>query len=257
MTLDSSEAMVGSSLSTSTWRTVYLDDHILVVNKDSGLLTVPGKGPGKKDSLLERLKHKNLLHPSAHAAHRLDRDTSGLVVFGRSKSAHRYLSVQFQEKRVEKIYEALVWGCPAVNSGVVDLPIGKILRGGQTHAQPAIDEYHGRTAITRWKIDERCALSSSADSSPLRPFCRISLEPVTGRSHQLRLHMLALNLPIIGDQLHTSTSADTSYLANRTKHTDLAEVKLQVNQLCLHARDLSVQHPTSGEWMTFHSESPF
>ena len=171
----------GASLPSASWRTLLIDEDVLVVDKDAGLLTVPGRGAEKADCLLSRLQaagHTEVLH----AAHRLDRDTSGIVALGRSSAAHRALSVQFQERRVSKRYEALLLGWPDEDSGEVDASIGKVRHAGDAHARMSILP-HGadgaRRSLTRWRVIERGRDTSGVE------WTRVDLIPVTGRAHQL------------------------------------------------------------------------
>ena len=227
----------GASLSGASWRTVLEDDRMLVVDKDAGLLTVPGRGAEKADCLLSRLAAAG--HPEClHAPHRLDRDTSGLIVLGRDPEAHRHLSVQFQDKRVRKQYAALVLGWPSDDEGSVDAPIGKVRLPGDEHARMRIvppGTPKGRASLTRWRVIERC----EADTS--ERFARVELTPVTGRAHQLRLHMQLLGHPILGDELHGSPAAVAA-----------------ANRLCLHAAQLDFERPGgAGERMQVQAPVPF
>eukprot|EP00966_Prymnesium_polylepis_P187829 4354338-Prymnesium_polylepis.1 len=227
----------GASLPGASWRTVHQDHALLVVDKDAGLLTVPGRGAEKADSLLARLAAAG--YPEcAHAAHRLDRDTSGLIALGRTPDAHRSLSTQFQERLVRKRYDALVLGWPDDDAGEVDAPIGKVVAPGEAFSVMRIvprDAPTGRPSLTRWRVVER------AERDGMR-LSRVELLPVTGRAHQLRLHMCSLGHPILGDELHGGPAAVAA-----------------ARRLCLHAARLDFEHPSgaSGERVRVESPAPF
>ena len=169
--------VAGASLPSSTWRPLLVDEHILVVDKGAGLLTVPGRGEGKADCLLSRVRAAGY-EGISHAAHRLDRDTSGIVACGRSSAAHKSLSMQFQERLVAKSYEALVYGWPTADEGEVDAWIGKVRTPGSEHAVMRVTApgaSAARPSRTRWRVVERCEESTR--------FARVALTPLTGRAH--------------------------------------------------------------------------
>lgn len=206
-----------------SYQVLYADADILVVVKPHGLLSVPGRGEDKQDCLIARLK---LEYPEARIVHRLDRDTSGILVLGLNADTHRELSRQFQDREVDKRYIALIAGHPAENSGSVDLPLRY---DPPTKPRHVVDMENGQHALTHWQVVAR------------EPgFTRVSLEPYTGRSHQLRVHMLALGHPILGDALYAEGEA----LTLRPR-------------LCLHAEQLSFTHPVTGARMHFQSPAPF
>ncbi|NVK32589.1 MAG: RluA family pseudouridine synthase [Gammaproteobacteria bacterium] len=189
---------------------VYVDEHIAVANKASGLLTVPGRGEDKADCLQSRVTAALGL---ALVVHRLDMSTSGLVIFARHSDAQSKLARAFQERKVEKQYDAIVEGIVTEDEGTVDLP----LRCDWPNRPRQMVCYEwGKPAITRYKVVERGAKVT-----------QVHLFPVTGRSHQLRVHMQAIGHPILGDELYGDpTLADS---------------------LCLHARSLRFDHPATGE----------
>ena len=190
---------------------VYEDEALVVLNKPSGLLTVPGRDPAHKDSLASRAQ---AVYADALIVHRLDMDTSGLVVMARGAKMHRNLSLMFQQRAVEKKYLARVWGEPEQECGEVDLPL---ICDWPNRPKQIVDFEVGKPSLTRWK-----KLSSDGKSSLLE------LTPVTGRSHQLRVHMQAIAHPILGDPFYAHPQA----LAAATR-------------LLLHATVLSFQHPVS------------
>lgn len=204
---------------------IHLDDAFLVVSKPSGLLSVPGRGPGKEDCLISRVQ---TLYPEALIVHRLDRDTSGLLVLARNKDMHRRLSILFQERQVDKRYVAVIDGVPEQNEGVVDLPL---LVDWPNRPLHKVDFISGKPSLTRYLKLEHAADRSSS---------RMALIPETGRTHQLRVHMQALGHPILGDTLYADP--DTCAKANR---------------LLLHAEYLAFTHPDTKEALRFSNPADF
>ncbi len=202
---------------------LHADNRMLVFSKPPGLLSVPGIGPDKADCLASRAEAE---FPGARIVHRLDRDTSGVIVLARDTEAHRMLSIQFQDRKVEKRYEAVVGGELAVDDGQVDAPMRKDL---DDPPRQIIDAAQGRSAVTRFTVLER---------KPDRT--RVELAPVTGRSHQLRVHMLSIGHPILGDDLYAPP--------------DLLEA---APRLLLHATILTIAHPSTNEDVTFFDPCPF
>lgn len=206
----------------ATPQVLYADDVMLIVDKPTGLHSVPGRNMDPADCLAGVLQRD---FPDALIVHRLDRDTSGLLVLGRGKEAHRHLSIQFQDRHVDKIYTALVWGHPAENEGQVDLP----LRYDPPTKPRHVVDPNGQSALTFWRVIQRYPTHT-----------RVELKPYTGRSHQLRVHMQALGHPILGDALYAEGEALTA-----------------MPRLCLHAQELEVAHPVSGERLRFTCPAPF
>lgn len=200
------------------------DPDFLIVDKPSMLLSVPGRAEDNKDCLITRLQDNG--YPEARIVHRLDWETSGLLVLGRNADSHRELSRQFHDRETRKIYIALCWGQPDADSGQIDLPLRY---DPPTKPRHVVDHELGKRAQTFWRILER-----------KDDYCRVELTPITGRSHQLRVHMLAIGHPLLGDQLYANPSA-------------LAACP----RLALHAASLGIQHPRSGEPMNFVSPAPF
>lgn len=198
---------------------MYHDDAIVVLNKPSGLLAVPGLGADKADCLASRVQAR---FPSASVVHRLDRDTSGLMVMARSPEAHRHLSSQFEHRRVTKRYRAIVHPAPARAAGTIELPLRKDMQRKFRHI---VDPIQGKPAFTHWKlvaIGDRRAM--------------LELEPITGRSHQLRVHLSHIGHPIVGDRLYGGDAGE---------------------RLMLHATQLSCVHPISEQQLEFESSEPF
>jgi tRNA pseudouridine32 synthase/23S rRNA pseudouridine746 synthase len=207
---------------------LHADRWLVVVDKPCGLLSVPGIGPDKADCLVSRLQAP---FPGARIVHRLDRDTSGVIVLALDAEVHRDLSRQFEARLTEKTYQALAHGHADADEGVVDLPLRKQALGS---ALQIVDRELGRPAQTRWRALERF------QSAAGEPLTRFELKPVTGRSHQLRVHLQALGHPILGDELYAP-----------------AEVFALAPRLCLHASALEFTHPASGARARFAAVTPF
>ena len=201
----------------------YADENILVVDKPTLLLSVPGRGPEKQDCLVSRLTEE---HGEVLVVHRLDWETSGLMVLARNKAAHRNLSIQFQEREVSKQYIAVVYGDVEADRGEVDLPL---ICDWPNRPRQMVDLEKGKPSLTRWDLLEKGDNRS-----------RVLLSPVTGRSHQLRVHMLSLGHPILGDPLYAT-----------------GEALMMAERLLLHATALGFRHPVTGEAMAFESPPPF
>lgn len=209
-------------------RLLHADDTLLVFDKPAGLLSVPGRGADKQDCLSARVqKH----YTDALIVHRLDMATSGLMLMARGAEAQRALSQAFEQRAVHKRYVAVVDGLlePAADGwGLIELPI---IVDWPRRPLRIIDTERGKPSTTRWQV-----LHSDAAARTTR----VALEPVTGRSHQLRIHLQALGHPILGDALYAS-----------------AEVQARAPRLLLHACELSLAHPVTGQVLRFHSEAPF
>ena len=203
---------------------VYRDDYIAVVNKPSGLLSVPGNQPQYYDSAMSRVKEK---YGFCEPAHRLDMATSGILLFALSKAADRELKRQFREREPKKYYQALVWGHVAQDHGVVELPL---ICDWENRPRQKICYERGKKAITHYEVLAHLPNNTT----------RVKLTPITGRSHQLRVHSLALGHPILGDKFYANPLAKS--LAPR---------------LFLHAESLTITHPITGERMTFTAEAEF
>ena len=193
---------------------LHLDDDIIVINKPPGLLSVPGRY--LKDSAVTRLQER---YGETLVIHRLDQDTSGILVFARHKAALNTVQRQFEAQTTRKIYEALVLGEIPANQGCINLPI---IVDWPNRPLQKISHTEGRYALTRW---QKLAIESGNT--------RVALFPKTGRSHQLRLHMQQIGHPIKGDTLYAGPEAG------------------QEPRLCLHARELDFDHPHTGERMAF------
>lgn len=212
---------------------LYQDEHIVLLEKPSGLLSVPGKNPLNNDSVLERLK---LLHPQAKLVHRLDFGTSGLMVAALSDLAIAHLNRQFQERRVEKQYTALLAGHLSNDSGEIDAPIAR----AEFPLQKICTET-GKTALSHYQVLSRERTQCGY------PVTRVRFQPVTGRTHQLRIHSLSIGHPILGCDLYR---ADVEAEGRMVDSQELA------SRLLLHASSLRFEHPVSGERMSLESTCP-
>ncbi|MGQ0286901.1 bifunctional tRNA pseudouridine(32) synthase/23S rRNA pseudouridine(746) synthase RluA [Pasteurellaceae bacterium 22721_9_1] len=218
-------ALIDYNPPTEPWLDIiYRDNYILLVNKASGLLSVPGNRPEYYDSAMSRVKEK---YGFCEPAHRLDMATSGILLFAMSKAADSELKRQFRERETEKHYQALVWGHVKQDKGIIDLPL---ICDWENRPRQRIDFVLGKKAITEFEVLERLPNNST----------RVKLTPITGRSHQLRLHMLALGHPILGDKFYSHPQA-----------------KSMSPRLCLHAESLTIAHPITKEKMTFYCEADF
>lgn len=201
---------------------LHADHEILVVDKPSGLLSVPGRGPDLADCLLARLQ---AVYPEVLLVHRLDRDTSGVMVFALTPHAQRHLGLQFERRHVKKQYVARVWGEMAEDAGEVDLPL---IVDWPNRPKQHVNFETGKPAQTEWKVLKRDAGET-----------RVRLMPKTGRSHQLRVHMLALGHPILGDPFYAEGEAR------------------DYPRLMLHSQSLRLRHPDGGKGMIFKAKVPF
>ncbi|QBY04876.1 bifunctional tRNA pseudouridine(32) synthase/23S rRNA pseudouridine(746) synthase RluA [Thalassotalea sp. HSM 43] len=202
---------------------IYLDQDLLVLNKPSGLLTVPGRLAEHQDCLQTRVQR---VLPTATIVHRLDMATSGIIIMALNKQSHVAISRQFEKRQTEKYYLARVYGQLQQKQGSVDLPL---ICDWPNRPKQMVCHERGKQALTHYKVlDEQ------------REYSLLELKPITGRSHQLRVHMLSLGHPILGDRLYAHASA----LA-------LAE------RLQLHSRYYAIYHPKTGEQLEFLAPCPF
>lgn len=198
------------------------DAEILVVNKPAGLLSVPGRGEHLADCLIARIQQ---VFPEALLVHRLDRDTSGVMVFALTPHAQRHLSMQFEKRTTKKTYVARLTGRLEPRAGTVDLPL---IVDWPNRPRQMVCHETGKPAVTDWKVVK----SNDAET-------RVRLTPKTGRSHQLRVHMLSLGHAILGDPLYASGAA------------------LDHERMMLHSEELRIKHPNSGESLRFRAKAPF
>jgi len=204
---------------------LHVDEFLLAINKPAGLLTVPGRGPEKQDCLLSRLQQ---IHPEARVVHRLDMETSGIVLFARDADTQSQLGKQFAGREIDKTYVAIVHGQPQPAQGEIDFPL---IADWPNRPKQKVDHELGKPSRTRYRV---------LDSDNVRSTSRVELKPVTGRSHQLRVHMLSLGHPIIGDRLY---GPETAFDKD--------------SRLMLHASELVFTHPRSGLEIRLASPAPF
>jgi tRNA pseudouridine32 synthase/23S rRNA pseudouridine746 synthase len=196
-------------------RILYEDSDLLLVRKPDLLLSIPGRHPLNKDCLVTRLQQR---YPTASIVHRLDLDTSGIMVIPLDKPTHAHISRQFQQRLVEKSYHAIVYGLIEEDSGEIDLPIAS---DWSNRPRQMICKERGRSALTRFEV-----LKRETDRT------RVLLKPVTGRSHQLRIHMRELGHPILGCDMYAHP-----------------EALAMAPRLMLHATTLGFDHPGTGRWL--------
>ncbi|MCK0169007.1 RluA family pseudouridine synthase [Jannaschia sp. S6380] len=201
---------------------VHRDEHLMVVDKPHGLLSVPGRGPHLADCLIARLA---IEFPEVLLCHRLDRDTSGIMVFALTKAAQRKLGRMFEVKRIAKRYVARVWGEVAEAEGTIDLPL---IVDWPNRPLQHVNHERGKKAVTDWR---RMAVEDGTT--------RMRLMPRTGRSHQLRVHMLSLGHPILGDPFYANGPA------------------ADFPRMMLHAEGLKFEHPISGKVLRLEAPCPF
>lgn len=202
---------------------IYQDKDILVVNKPSGLLSVPGRAPEHKDSVYSRVLEQQ---PNAQVVHRLDMATSGVIVVALRRNAEKELKRQFRERETKKTYYARVAGHIKEPTGTIDLPL---ICDWPNRPKQKVDHTVGKPSITHFE-----AISFGKRST------LVKLTPITGRSHQLRVHMMAIGHPILGDNFYADPLA-----------------KRLASRLLLHAQELTIKQPYSGKELTFSYGAPF
>lgn len=207
-------------------RLVHVDEALVAVDKPAGMLSVPGRGADKADCAAKRVQ---AAFADALIVHRLDMGTSGLLVFGRGAAAQRAFSVAFAERRVEKRYLAVVAGRPEADEGTIDLPL---ICDWPNRPRQMVSHERGKPSLTRWRALEPLAGEPAST--------RLALEPLTGRSHQLRVHLQAIGHPILGDEFYAPP-----------------DVLAMAPRLLLHAERLTLPHPSTGEPLVLHAPCPF
>ncbi|MEN8255640.1 MAG: RluA family pseudouridine synthase [Verrucomicrobiota bacterium] len=199
---------------------IHEDEAFVAVDKPTRLLAVPGRGADKQDCLYRRVLEQ---FPDALVVHRLDMDTSGLILFARSPEVQRNLSMQFEKREIKKTYIAIVAGVIEEDSGTIDYPLRKDMEQ-RLPPKHLVDCVRGKKAVTKWQVLERGEATT-----------RVALFPETGRSHQLRVHMRSLGFPIVGDPIYGSPGG----------------------RLMLHAQSLELRHPLAGEPIGLECPAPF
>lgn len=206
-------------------RVVFADEHLIVIDKASGLLSVPGRDINNRDCVVSRLQAD---YGQILVVHRLDFDTSGLLVLARNAKTQSELSKQFQARSVKKVYEALVWGIVESDEGEINLPLALDWPNRPLHR---VDYETGKPSLTHYRVMTR---------DPEKNYTRLALFPVTGRSHQLRVHLLAIGHPILGCPLYAHPEAQNA-----------------AERLTLHARLLEFTHPMTDERLKLEAAVPF
>ncbi|MCA1992102.1 MAG: RluA family pseudouridine synthase [Coleofasciculus sp. S288] len=205
---------------------LYEDEWLIAVNKPPGLLSVPGRYRDRQDSVLSRLRHLLPDGMALAAVHRLDQETSGILLLARNQQSHRQLSQQFQQRQVHKVYEAVLSGSVSSEQGAIELPLW-----GEPENRPyqKVDWQRGKPSLTRFQV-----IAREGD------WTRVEFVPLTGRTHQLRVHAAdsrGLGIPILGDRLYGCHAV--------------------ASRLHLHAREIRFQHPQSGQTLYLQTKTPF
>ncbi|MFM8770163.1 MAG: RluA family pseudouridine synthase [Rubrivivax sp.] len=212
---------------------VHVDPHLVVVDKPAGLPSVPGRTPELQDCAATRVQ---AVYEDALVVHRLDMATSGLLMFARGLQAQRFLHRAFESRQVEKVYEAMVKGSLSPMKGSIDLPL---IVDWPRRPRQIVDHDRGKPSLTHWEVLEPTRPPGPLEAQGL-DCTRVQLRPVTGRSHQLRVHLAALGHPMLGDDLYAD------------EHT-----RGRSDRLLLHATGLAVPHPQSQQTLRLHSTVPF
>ena len=205
---------------------LHVEPAFVVLAKPPGLLSEPGRGPDKRDSLLVRAQ---AVYPDARIVHRLDMMTSGVIVLARETLAHAVLSEAFRERAVDKRYEALVHGRPRDDEGAIDLPL---VVDWPNRPRQVVCHDTGKASLTHYRVVGEVRVEG------VGTLTRVSLAPVTGRTHQLRVHLAALGCPIAGDPFY-GIEGDPA------------------PRMMLHACQLDFAHPLTGAPLSFQSQVPF
>ncbi len=220
----------------NSYSLLHLDPHLLVVSKPSGMLTIPGRG--QTDPALSDLLRRD--YSELFVVHRIDRETSGLVLFARTAEAHRSLSIQFQEKRVSKTYLALCAGQLWPESGEISAPIGE----NPARTGTMMVRSDGKESLTRYQCAERWRFAS-----------RVLFYPETGRTHQIRVHARHIGHPLLGDELYGQGAVFLSSIKKAYKPSAEAERPV-LSRLALHAHSISFVHPSSGDHLSVEAPLP-
>ena len=221
---------------------LFSDAFLVVVNKPPGLPSVPGRAPGLEDCAVARVQRQ---FADVLTVHRLDMPTSGLLLFARGATTQRALSRAFEARQIAKEYVAVVDRIPQQAHGLIDLPL---MTDWPNRPRQKVDRLAGKPAQTYWQFDCRvdppsqhgCPTLAARREHESMPAARLLLRPVTGRSHQLRVHLAAIGHPILGDALYAP-----------------AAVQGRSSRLLLHATQLKFAHPETGQALHFRSSAPF
>lgn len=203
---------------------LHADPHLVVVDKPAGLPSVPGRTPALQDCAASRVQAQI---GDALTVHRLDMATSGLLLMARGPDMQRALGRLFEQRQVDKRYEAVVAGRPATDEGRIDLPL---IADWPRRPRQMVDHQRGKASLTHWRVLAEDAAGTT----------RLELQPHTGRSHQLRVHLSAIGHPLLGDDLYAPPAVCQASA-----------------RLLLHATRLAFEHPALGQTVSFHSPAPF
>jgi 23S rRNA pseudouridine955/2504/2580 synthase/23S rRNA pseudouridine1911/1915/1917 synthase len=218
---------------------IYQDDDILIVNKPTDILTIPDRFDTSKPNLYSQL---NALYGKVFVVHRLDRETSGIIIFAKNENAHKNLSLQFENHETKKIYRALLDGVMLENEGVIDKPLAPhpIIKGKMTIAKG------GKSSVTEYKVIER-----------FKHFTLVEADIKTGRTHQIRVHFQSQGYPLAIDVLYgRRNQIFANEIKNKFKFSKFGEERPLMSRTTLHAWRLTFKHPVSQEILTFEADLP-
>lgn len=217
------------------YTTIFADENFVVLNKQSGLLVAADRYDTEAPRL-DVLAEKEF--GKLYAVHRIDKDTSGLIIYARTETAHKSFSMQFENRKVKKIYHCLVHGRPAWQTLRVDLPL---LPDGDSRHRTTVNKQKGKPSVTDFKVMQTCGAFTWLEASPL-----------TGRTHQIRVHLAANELYIVCDPLYGRSQKPIRLSDIKRRYRgDVIEERPLLSRLALHAYQITVEHPVSGEKMTF------
>lgn len=227
-----------SAVALSSIETVLEDDDIIVLNKPSGLLVLPDRYDAEIPNLQTLLREK---YGRIFILHRIDKATSGLIVFAKTEESHKFLSLQFESHETKKVYLAICVGESTEGHGTIELPISEDLR---VKGRMRIDSRDGKESVTTYKVIERFA-----------GYTYVEARPVTGRTHQIRIHLSSIGLPILGDRKYGG--GEGLYLSTiKPSYRSNGEERPLLSRAALHAAEISIIHPISRQQQTFEAPLP-
>ncbi|HEY6951272.1 MAG TPA: RluA family pseudouridine synthase, partial [Bacteroidota bacterium] len=226
------------SESTTLFRVIFEDDHLVVLDKPAGLLVLPDRYDPALANLYDLLKTK---YGQIYVVHRIDKGTSGLILFAKTETAHASLNRQFEERATEKEYVAICVGESSKESGKIDLPLSE---SPGKRFRMRVDRDKGKESVTNYKVLEQ-----------FREYTFLAAKPETGRTHQIRVHLSAINLPILGDAVY---GGGDCFLLSRVKpgYRVKGEEKPLLDRTALHASRIIFEHPGTQEKVTLEAELP-
>ena len=226
-------------MKSNRWEIVFEDDHLMVIDKPAGLLSIPDRYDPDIPNLYQSLLS---YRESIYVNHRLDKDTSGLIVFSKTEECHKRLSELFENQNIEKLYKAILLGTPALEVAQIDLSIS----ANRSGKKGMLVNPKGKTALTKYRVLKDWG-----------SYALVELKLLTGRTHQIRVHMSAINCPIICDSLYgDGRSFFLSDIKMKYRRSHNKEEKALLSRQALHAHQLSFVHPVTNEEMLFNSELP-